>query len=223
MTFQALVVDDDRETQKLIGEILASAGATVRAAYASGEARVVLEASRFDVILMKTNLADLTGVRITGALRTGGGPNVGVPVIGLTTGATDAHIRDCWRSGMNALLPKPLVRRRLLETIRALGFGAQASADTAASLAVFSALSNETRLQLFTAIARHRPVTATGLAEEGTITRQLAQFHINQLRKAGLIKAHPRGREMLFEAQTEGLEAAAQWMLDLADQSAASQ
>jgi len=220
MTFRILVIDDDHECQRQCEVVLKGADGLVTAAHSSVEGRNFLSKSPFDLLLVKTNMPDLDGGKITSALRAGGGPNDGIPVVGLTTAPSPAHVRECWRAGMNGLLEKPITTRHLLEKINGLGFGVTAPADKLTSIAVLDALSSDYRLRTFSYISRCGPITATTLAEKTPFSRQAALHHINALKRAGLVEVHARGREQLFEARPERLAAVAQWLLEVADQAA---
>jgi DNA-binding transcriptional ArsR family regulator len=78
--------------------------------------------------------------------------------------------------------------------------------------AVFAALADRTRRELFQALARHGPCTATELASERAISRQAVAKHLGVLDGAGLASAQRTGREMRFRATPAALDAARRWI-----------
>ena len=78
--------------------------------------------------------------------------------------------------------------------------------------AVFDALGDPTRRELFAAVGRRGPVTATELAEDRTVTRQAIVKHLQQLTAAGLIEPEKVGREQRYTVRGGATDDAAAWM-----------
>ena len=78
--------------------------------------------------------------------------------------------------------------------------------------AVFSALADPTRRELFEAVARRGPCTATELAADRPITRQAVAKHLGVLGEAGLVTAQRAGRETRFRATPAPLDVARRWI-----------
>lgn len=78
--------------------------------------------------------------------------------------------------------------------------------------AVFDALGDPMRRQLFATVAATGPVTATQLADPLPITRQAVSKQLAILADAGLISATRTGRENRFAAVPEALDDARAWM-----------
>ena len=78
--------------------------------------------------------------------------------------------------------------------------------------AVFSALADPTRRELFEAVAQRGPCTATELAADRPITRQAVAKHLGVLGEAGLVAARREGRETRFRATPAPLAVARRWM-----------
>jgi DNA-binding transcriptional ArsR family regulator len=91
--------------------------------------------------------------------------------------------------------------------VPALGHGDEARVD-----AVFHALADPTRRHLVEALASDPGATATGLAAALPISRQAVAKHLQLLADAGLVASHRRGREALFELDTEPLDEAVAWI-----------
>ena len=217
MANRVLVIDDDRETQHGIEAFLAGQDWTVQAAHSSAQGRTLLSEEPFNLVVVKTDMPDLSGTAIIDNLRSSGGRNRGVRVLGLLPSASQDLANECFRVGMNALILKPIVRRALIDRLRAIGIGRIEPATTEYGVAVTTALGHATRIQIFEHISRRGAMTATTLAAELDMNRQLALHHIKILRNAKLVDANPRGREMLFQATAGGLDAVALWMTRLGD------
>jgi len=227
MSQRVLLIHDDPAPRTTISSVLATNGFEVDAAADSVAGRATLDDRQFDLVVLKTDLAHLDGPKIIHSMRAGRGPNAGTRVLGLTREASDSHIGECWRSGMNALLSTPANAKQLIEKLRGLGFGAppaaevpsrptQPAADAPSSLAMFKVLSSDQRLRLFAAIAQAGEATATVVAPKVSMSRALAVYHAKGLRKAKLVEARRQGKDVLFTVRTEQIEAVARWMLGLA-------
>ena len=70
---------------------------------------------------------------------------------------------------------------------------------------VFSALSDETRLSLVSALAGGRPRSITQLTDGSRLTRQAITKHLRVLEGAGLVRSSRRGRESRFELDPQPL------------------
>jgi DNA-binding transcriptional ArsR family regulator len=80
--------------------------------------------------------------------------------------------------------------------------------------AVFSALADSTRRQLFRAVAQRAPVTATELAADLPITRQAVAKHLTLLADAGLVVPRRVGRETQYEARPANLDEVTRWVAE---------
>lgn len=87
----------------------------------------------------------------------------------------------------------------------------QRAADRRAAT-IFDALGDPTRRELFAAVGRHGPVTATELAEDRPVSRQAIVKHLQQLAVAGLVVAEKVGREQRYTVRPGGTDDAAAWM-----------
>jgi DNA-binding transcriptional ArsR family regulator len=89
---------------------------------------------------------------------------------------------------------------------------------TASPDAVFDALGDATRREVFAAVASSGPLTATQLATGLPVTRQAVAKHLGVLAGAGLVRASRSGRERRYEAVPEALDDARAWMDDVGRQ-----
>lgn len=84
--------------------------------------------------------------------------------------------------------------------------------------AVFSALSDPTRRQMFDRLIAQGPATATMLAGDLPISRQAVSKHLGVLEAAGLVDREPVGRETRFRAVPEPLTEVRAWIDSVGDQ-----
>jgi DNA-binding transcriptional ArsR family regulator len=76
------------------------------------------------------------------------------------------------------------------------------------SAPLFAALGDEVRLELLTKLVDGRQCSISELSAGSTITRQAITRHLRVLEDAGLVRSMRRGRESLFQLETQSLEAA---------------
>jgi DNA-binding response OmpR family regulator len=113
-----LVVDDHAETRQLLTRTLVGADHQVRAAGSCLQARDLLDAQRFDVVVLDVMLADGSGVDLCRNLRASG---VTTPVL-LRTARGDVRDRVVGLdAGADDYLAKPFALSELVARVRALG------------------------------------------------------------------------------------------------------
>lgn len=83
---------------------------------------------------------------------------------------------------------------------------------------VFGALSDPTRRQVLEALAARPAASASALARELPISRQMVLKHLSVLQASGLVSSTRAGREVLFQVRTAPLAETAQWLSSLAAQ-----
>jgi DNA-binding transcriptional ArsR family regulator len=83
---------------------------------------------------------------------------------------------------------------------------------------VFGALSDPTRRDLLSAIARHPALTATQLAADLPISRQAVIKHLSALAEAGLLARERSGREVRYRLTPAPLSEAVSWMASVGGQ-----
>jgi len=227
-----LIIHDDLASLTVIKSTMTKAGFEATVANDHIAAQTAFSQRQFDLIVIRTDLPEFDGRRLTVALRRPGGPNADTPVLGVTTDRSQALARECWRSGMNALVLSPGTASDLLAAVRPLGFEhlapakpkpvpVRTPADDATSRAMFKALGDR-RLELFMCIAQAGEITATAVGAKVNISRALALYHIEQMVEVKLVTRRQRGQKVVFAVQPEGLEPVAQWLLDLAARLSAS-
>jgi two-component system OmpR family response regulator len=111
-----LVVDDEREIRRLVGEYLKSADLRVTLAENAAAARRLLGVERIDLIVLDVMMPGEDGLSLCRHLRETEGP----PVILLTARSDDADRIVGLELGADDYLPKPFNPRELLARIRAV-------------------------------------------------------------------------------------------------------
>ena len=120
-----LVVEDDRVTQKVIADLLRSAGYVVDTAHNGATAVKSARENEPDLVTLDINLAkdspddSWDGFSVAGWLRriNEGKP---IPVIVVVSGMDpDKIIEDASAVGAYTILPKPVEKQKLLDTVAA--------------------------------------------------------------------------------------------------------
>ncbi|HEY3112530.1 MAG TPA: metalloregulator ArsR/SmtB family transcription factor [Gemmatimonadaceae bacterium] len=73
---------------------------------------------------------------------------------------------------------------------------------------VFAALGDPTRVGLVTRLCTDGPLSITELSEGTKVTRQAVTKQLRTLGRAGLVRNHRRGREIIWELEPKRLEKA---------------
>jgi DNA-binding transcriptional ArsR family regulator len=81
--------------------------------------------------------------------------------------------------------------------------------------AVLAAMADPTRRQLLDALVEAGRASATTLADRLPVSRQAVVKHLRILETAGLVEWVRAGREVLYSARPEPLDASARWLADL--------
>lgn len=80
--------------------------------------------------------------------------------------------------------------------------------------ATFSALSDETRLNIVERLMQDGELPAGELVSEAGISGPAISRHLKVLRQAGLVSQRADGNRRLYAARPEALQAIADWTLD---------
>ena len=83
---------------------------------------------------------------------------------------------------------------------------------------VLGALADPTRRQVLEALAAYPAASASVLARELPISRQMVLKHLGVLQDSGLVRSTRAGREVLFQVQSAPLSETADWLSSLAAQ-----
>jgi DNA-binding transcriptional ArsR family regulator len=80
--------------------------------------------------------------------------------------------------------------------------------DRAASVRVFAALGDPTRLGVVVRLCREGPSSIARLTQGSDVTRQAIRKHLAVLERTGLVRGRQQGRESLWELEPRRLEIA---------------
>lgn len=69
---------------------------------------------RFNLVFMDVQMPNLDGIQSTRLIRETG---FSAPIVALTAFAEESNIKDCYDSGMNFFLPKPIKRPELKKVL----------------------------------------------------------------------------------------------------------
>lgn len=83
---------------------------------------------------------------------------------------------------------------------------------------VFGALADPTRRQVLEALAAQPAASASALARELPISRQMVLKHLAVLSESGLVTSSRAGREVLYRVRSAPLAETADWLSSLAAQ-----
>ena len=128
-----LVVDDDEESRTIAAEYLEGQRAVVLTASSARQACDVLRQQRVDVLLADIAMPDEDGYELIRRVRSGSvGGAASIPAAALTSFARAEDRQRALQAGFHLHLTKPIDRRRLIESVEALGRGPAASAGAGA-------------------------------------------------------------------------------------------
>jgi CheY-like chemotaxis protein/HPt (histidine-containing phosphotransfer) domain-containing protein len=116
---EILLVEDNRLNQKLAQCVLRKHGHSVTVAENGAAALVLLERSRFDVVLMDVQMPHMDGIAATAAIRAreAKGEARRLPIIAMTACAMAGDRERCLKAGMDECLIKPVKPAALLEAV----------------------------------------------------------------------------------------------------------
>jgi DNA-binding transcriptional ArsR family regulator len=83
---------------------------------------------------------------------------------------------------------------------------------------VLGALADPTRRQVLEVLAARPAASASALARELPISRQMVLKHLAVLQESGLVSSTRAGREVLFQVRSAPLAETADWLSSLAEQ-----
>jgi response regulator NasT len=112
---RVLIVDDDRNINMILGEVLRYAGYDVVAAESPDEAIAAVAATRPDLAVLDIRMGGASGLELGATLR----DDFGVPFVFLSALEDEATVRQATEMGAIAYLVKPLDMRQCLPTIEA--------------------------------------------------------------------------------------------------------
>lgn len=117
---RALVAEDNRANRLLISRMLEQTGLDVEFAEDGEEAVSKFRAAAPDVVLMDVSMPGKDGIEATREIREieRREGRHRCPIVAVTANAGEADRRRCLDSGMDAFLPKPIRKARLVQTLQ---------------------------------------------------------------------------------------------------------
>lgn len=112
-----LVAEDNPFNQKIISANLKSIGHTFEIAENGAVAVETYKNGSFDFILMDVRMPEMNGLEATRVIRQMGGKKGAIPIVALTADATEDHIDEYLKAGMNDAAAKPINIDHLMEAI----------------------------------------------------------------------------------------------------------
>nr|WP_315393838.1 response regulator [uncultured Duganella sp.] len=104
---RVLVVDDNAINQQVASEILQRAGVEVELAASGDEAARMVDATRYDAVLMDIQMPDMDGYQATALVRADP-RHAALPIIAMTAHAVAGYRERCLRMDMNDYITKPI-------------------------------------------------------------------------------------------------------------------
>jgi len=115
---RVLLVEDNDAAQKIVTHILSRAGYQVDCAATGQDAVGAASRERYDLILMDLQMPGMDGFAASARVREIGGYD-STPIVAITANVTEDHRRQCFDSGMQGFIPKPVRAEQLLEAVSA--------------------------------------------------------------------------------------------------------
>ncbi len=115
--FQILVVDDDKNTRRLMEAVLGEAGYQVVCACDGAEALEVLEQQHVDLVVLDIMMPRMDGYQFTKTLRSA---NSMLPILMVSAKQMSADRKEGFRVGIDDYMSKPVDEEELILRIQAL-------------------------------------------------------------------------------------------------------
>jgi two-component system chemotaxis response regulator CheY len=117
MTIKILAVDDSRTMRDMVEYTLTGAGYDVTLANDGAIAVDILKDGQFDLIITDINMPNMNGIELVKIIRESGA-NQSVPILILTTEASDSQKQAGKSAGATGWLVKPFVPEKLLQVVK---------------------------------------------------------------------------------------------------------
>jgi hypothetical protein len=117
---RVLVVDDEADALRLVGKVLAEAGASITMAGSVREAMVAVEKEVPHVLISDLGMPDEDGFDLIQWVRDGGHTAEQLPAVALTAFANKGHERNALLYGFQIHVPKPVDPDHLIAVVASL-------------------------------------------------------------------------------------------------------
>ena len=124
-----LVAEDNPMNQRLVARLIEKMGHAVKVANDGAQALDLVQAQKFDVVIMDMRMPVMDGIEATRRIRSLDSATAAVPILALTANAFEEDRKLCLLAGMNGFLAKPVA----IEALRAEIERLTAPTGTAAS------------------------------------------------------------------------------------------
>ncbi|CAO3427086.1 ATP-binding protein [Azospirillum doebereinerae] len=114
---RVLLAEDLAMNRDLAVAMLTKAGHRIDAVEDGAAAVAAVQETAYDIVLMDVQMPVMDGLEATRAIRALPGPAARVPILALSAGVLAVEVERCLQAGMNAHLPKPLEKAKLLAAI----------------------------------------------------------------------------------------------------------
>jgi two-component system, chemotaxis family, chemotaxis protein CheY len=116
---KALVIDDSRHIQTLVGEVLKAVGMDVRTCGDGESALLMMRTWKPDIVLVDFEMRPMTGAEFTRALRRSEKDwNRHTPVLMMTAHGDQAHVLQARDAGVDGMIAKPLSTGAILARVQ---------------------------------------------------------------------------------------------------------
>ncbi|MDJ0778404.1 MAG: ATP-binding protein [Gammaproteobacteria bacterium] len=114
---RVLVVDDVHVNQVVVEKMLDSLGYFVETANNGREAVDAVTARHYDMVFMDIQMPDMDGLEATRRIRRLDNENGRVPIVAITANTQDSDRDACIEVGMDDFIPKPFVKKQLVNLL----------------------------------------------------------------------------------------------------------
>lgn len=112
-----LYAEDNDGMRKMVSHFLSNVGFEVTAITDGDEAVELARNEVFDVILLDVTMLRLDGTKAAAQIRKNCPKNKATPIVGLTARTEQKEVDNCYQSGMNIILSKPVDLEKLAKTL----------------------------------------------------------------------------------------------------------
>lgn len=121
-----IYIDDDATSRALLRDMLATRGMAMTEAADARSGLKMIDAGKFDLILMDLRMPDMNGLTAIRQLRSAGDKGARIPIVVVTADLSQGVKDLCQSAGADDFLEKPVDMDRLFMVIASAGKGRRA-------------------------------------------------------------------------------------------------